>query len=194
MSYAQPSPPNIQKHFFANWSLRSKIFAAASEPTVSNLITPVDTNTDEVLTDVFASVREGLGMDYFPNMEITPDLLEMVYGITSDMYDAVYGEMPMVSANVDVLLGVKASEGMKVHVEDALNNYVKTLKEDTMQYPSNLAKIPATTVVSRGDYVFVVATFGDTVAVEPDGDEAILKVAQKNVDKAIEIINSVIPE
>ena len=63
-----------------------------------------------------------------------------------------------------------------------------------MQYPSNLAKIPATTVVSRGDYIFVVGTFGDTMDVEANGEEAILKVAQKNVNKTIEVINSVISE
>lgn len=157
------------------------------------MITP-EAVTDETILNVFDSVKKELGEDYYPAMPVPAELLEATYGLTPDMYESAYGEIPMINVNIDVFVGVKAAEGMVEQVQDALGNYVEMMKADTMQYPSNLAKIPAMTVVTRGDYVFLVGTFGDTVDVEPEGDDAILKVAQVNVDKTIDMIYRVIPE
>ena len=148
-----------------------------------------DMFTDELIESAVTSVKDTLKEDYYPNMFITADLVEGIYGLTPDMYDSYFGEMPMISVNVDFLMAVKAKEGMVETVQEKLTAYVDGLKNDMMQYPMNKAALPAATVVTHGNYVFAVATFGNTAGVAEYGDEAILDYATVNVTKALEAID-----
>lgn len=144
---------------------------------------------DEILSSVFDRVKEELGNDYFPDTSIDSETLESLYGITPDMYESYYAEAPMISVNSDELLGFKTTEESKDSLIDALNSYMETQKSNTMQYPTNLAEIPAMQIVDNGMYVFLVATFGDVTEAEEQGDEAIFDKASKTVNKTISIIN-----
>ena len=161
-----------------------------SEPNFSEEVVIDDTNTevDEYILQVFDEVKNTLGEDYFPEEAFNAEYLETMCGLTPDMYESFYGEVPMISVNVDFLIGVKASEGSVDLVYDKLNEYVESLKNNTMQYPMNAAVLPAATVVSKGDYVFAIGTFGYVDHVAEDGEDAILNYATDNVNKVVDII------
>ena len=143
---------------------------------------------DETLNTIFTEVKETLGTDYFPNMPVYAADLEMLFGINPEHVEYAYGELPMVSAHVDSLVGVKPMADKKAEVADALNTYVENMKSDVMQYPNNLAAIPAMQVIETDEYIYLVATFGDTSSVSEQGDEAIYEYASSNVQKTIDII------
>jgi hypothetical protein len=144
---------------------------------------------DETISKVFDEVKNTLGENYFPNVEIMQEMYETVYGLNLAEVESVYGEMPMISANVDTLIGVLAKEDSLKTVKEALEKYVDTMKNDSFQYPANMAKMPAMEIVTHGNYVFLVATFGDVFAENDEPtDEQILEIAKKNVAKTKEII------
>ncbi len=130
-----------------------------------------------------------LGDDYWPNMEIPPEVLEMNYGLTEDMYEDYMGEMPLMSAHVDTMLVVKAKEGQADAVEEALESYRTNMVENSMQYPMNIGKVQASMVGREGNYVFFVLLGGDVTAAGEKGDEAIIAYCQEQNEKAIDIIS-----
>ncbi len=137
-----------------------------------------------------AAAVEAAEGGYWPDMVLQPDMLEMSFGITSDMYDDYMAEMPMMSAHVDTLLIVKAKEDKLETVQEIVEAYREAKVNDTMQYPMNLGKIQASRVETIGNYVMFVMLGGDTTDVEEQGDEAVVKACQERNDKVIEAIRS----
>lgn len=142
----------------------------------------------EEMAGLRGAVVEELGDNYWPDMHIPAEILEANYGLTSDMYVDYMGEMPAMSAHVDTLLIVKASEGQEDAVEQALQNYRDVLVEDTMQYPANLGKIQAAQVARIDNYVCFVLLGGDTMTAAEQGDEAVISQCQEENQKVIDII------
>ena len=62
------------------------------------------------MEDLKAAVVEALDGDYWPDTAMLPDMLEMTFGLTADMYEDYMAEAPMISANVDTLLIVRAKD------------------------------------------------------------------------------------
>lgn len=135
-----------------------------------------------------AAAVEAAEGGYWPDMALQPDMLEMSFGITSDMYDDYMAEMPMMSAHVDTLLIVKAKEDKLETVQKIVEDYREAKVNDTMQYPMNLGKIQASQVETIGNYVVFVMLGGDTTDVEEQGDEAVVKTCQERNGKVIEAI------
>ena len=135
-----------------------------------------------------AAAVEAAEGGYWPDMALQPDMLEMSFGITSDMYDDYMAEMPMMSAHVDTLLIVKAKEDKLETVQKIVEDYREAKVNDTMQYPMNLGKIQAAQVETIGNYVVFVMLGGDTTDVEEQGDEAVVKTCQERNGKVIEAI------
>lgn len=145
--------------------------------------------SNDTLSKVLNEVRTALNTNYFPNMEIMAEMYQTTYGLNFEDIEAIYGEMPMISANVDTFIGILAKEGSVNNVKAALEKYVETMKNDSFQYPQNIAKMPAMEVVTYDNYVFLVATFGDVfVENENPTDEEILEIAKANVAIAKEAI------
>lgn len=140
------------------------------------------------------AVVEVLGDNYWPNAEITPDILEQIYGVKPDMYDAYFGEAPMISAHVDTLIIVQAKEDQVEAVEEALNAYRDVQVSDTMQYPMNVGKIQASRIEVMGNYVCFVQLGADTQAVMDEGDEAVIDYCLQENEKAIDAIGKAISE
>lgn len=109
---------------------------------------------DDVSTaDIEAAVAEALGENYWPDTEVeTLETLE----ITEDMYEEFIFKVPMISANVDTLIVIKAADGRVADVEEKLNQYRDRNINDLMQYPMNLAKIQCSQVLVMGDYAIFV--------------------------------------
>lgn len=138
------------------------------------------------------AVVDAVGGNYFPNMMIDAELLGSMYGVSSDLYDDYMGEMPMISANVDALVVVKAKEGKAADVEDALNAYRDSLVNSTMQYPSNIGKIQASAVQTYGNYVCFVMLGGDITEQEAEGEEAVITFCQEQNQLALDAIEGAV--
>ena len=139
-----------------------------------------------------SAVRDALGDNYWPDTEIAPDMLEGIFGITSDMYEDYMGEMPMISVNVDTLVVVKPKDGKADAVEKALESYRQSEVDSTMQYPSIVGKIQASRVEKVGDYVCFVMLGGDISTAEEQGADAVIKACQEQNELAIEVISKAV--
>lgn len=147
----------------------------------------------EQMESVKTAVTDLLDEDYWPNMPLMPDMLESLLGISPDMYEDYFAEMPMISTNVDTLIMIKAVEGQADTVEDILLAYHDDNVNNTMQYPQNVGKIRASRVERIGNYVIFSQLGADTTAVSEEGDQdVIIAHCLKVNDLVIEVISNVV--
>lgn len=146
-------------------------------------------SSNETIDAIFNAVRTKLGDNYFPNMPIEAIFLQDMYGIDLTNVEAAYGEMPMISANVDTFIAVKAVSGSVEAVKADLEEYLKSQQENAFQYPINIPVIQNTEVYVSGDYVFYICLAGDTMPVAEQGDEAIGNQAKQMVSDAKTVID-----
>lgn len=140
----------------------------------------------EEMQAVKQAIVDTLGENYWPDTPIIPEMLEGTYGITADMYEDYMAESPMISANVDTLILIKAKEDTVEAVEEALTAYRENLVNDTMQYPMNIGKIQASRIERIGNYVCFVQLGGDT---DMDAsDEEVITQCQEQNELAIAVI------
>lgn len=156
-----------------------------------------DHNYEEGWTEQMEAVKTAvtnlLGEDYWPNMALMPDMLESMLGISPDMYEDYFAEIPMISTNVDALIVIKAIEGQADTVEDILLEYYDKNVNNTMQYPQNVGKIQAARVERIGNYVIFAQLGADTTAVSEEGDqEVIIAHCQEINELVIEVISNVV--
>jgi len=145
----------------------------------------------EEMTGIRQAVVDALGENYWPQMAMPAEFLEG-FGLTSDMYDEFFGEMPLISTNVDTLIIIKAKEGQVAAVEEVLNAYRENLVNDTMQYPMNVGKIQASEVKTFGNFVCFVQLGADVMAAAEQGDEEVIKHCQAQNAIAIEALDRAI--
>lgn len=150
-----------------------------------------ETGMSEEMTNIRQAVVDAIGENYFPQMPIPVEFLEG-FGLTADMYEEFFGEMPMISTNVDTLIVIKAAEGQLEAVEGVLTAYRENLVSDTMQYPMNLGKIQASEVKTIGNYVCFVQLGGDVMDALEKGDEEVIKHCQAQNAIAIEALEGAI--
>lgn len=112
-----------------------------------------DTAADSKSKEILNAIKAVYGEDYVPNMEIDSETLNMLLNITSDQYVSYAAEMPMISAHVDTVIIIEAADGQVDAIEEALNAYRQAKVDDTMQYPSNIARINASKVVKKDNFV-----------------------------------------
>ena len=150
---------------------------------------PQEENGTSELKNIRQTLVEVLGENYWPNTEISAEYLED-YGLSADMYEDFYGEMPMISTNVDTVIVVQAKEEQVAAVEEVMNKYRNNLVNDTMQYPMNVGKIQASRIETFGNYVCFVQLGADTTQIYgEDGDEeAVIKHCQEQNELAIEAL------
>ncbi len=148
----------------------------------------------EEMTTIKQAVVDALGDRYWPNMQIDPETLEMIFGITPDMYDDYMAEMPMMGTHVDTLLIVKAKDGNLEAVEQAVNAYRDMKVEDTFAYPMNLGKLQASRIQTFGNYVCFVQLGADNLAEEDMTEEESLTKCQEDNELALEVIGNAVPK
>lgn len=144
----------------------------------------------EEMTAIREAVKAELGEDYWPNMPVPEEFINDSYGIPSDWYVDYFGEMPMMSTQVDSILVLKAAEGKAEEIEAALQAYHTDQVENSMQYPMNVGKIQAGMVERIGDYVCYVCLGGDVMNAATNGDDAIIKQCQEHNQRAIDTIKA----
>ncbi|MFT4144087.1 MAG: DUF4358 domain-containing protein [Mobilitalea sp.] len=146
------------------------------------------TNSDITVDKILEAIKAAYGENYYPNTEITPEFLETEFGLTSDMYEEVKAEQPMISINADRVVVVKAAEGKADEVEAALNEAKDRKIADTLQYPMNVPKTNATKVVRNGDFIcfLLVGAVNDS---ENPTEEELKQFAEDEVAKAVDAFN-----
>lgn len=152
--------------------------------------TPYDPNQSLVnvtLDEVVKTIKNTYGDGYLPNMTLDADLFQDKTGITSDLYSEFFAEVPMISTNVDSLFIVHATNGNVDKVSELLNAYRENLINDSFQYPMNIPKIQASTVLTKNDYVIflMVGTPNDNLETEEEMSRHFLA----ETDKGINAIN-----
>lgn len=139
--------------------------------------------------DVVEGVKDEYGADYLANMDMDEARFVEATGINMENVDNFYSAEPMISAHVDRFIAVKAKEGKGAEVEKQLNDYRDTIVNDTMQYPSNIAKIQASEVKRYGDYVYFVMLGKMNDNLDMTEDEQI-EYAKKEVKRGFDKIES----
>lgn len=164
--------------------------AAESEDTAQIDDTVTNYGIGVSLDDVKTAVADALGENYWPDTDISADMLKDIYGISDDMYEEYFAQMPMISTNVDTIIIVKAKEDKISAVEDALNAYREIMINDTMQYPMNVGKIQASRIETFGQYVCFVQLGADTMEASEISDEAVIEQCQQDNELALEVIEN----
>lgn len=143
----------------------------------------------EEMAGLRGAVVEALGENYWPDMQMTADILQTVCGVSPDMYEDFMAEMPMISNNVDMLVIIKAKEDKVTAVEDALNAYRDAQINDAFQYPMNVSKVQASRVEKIGNYVLFVQLGADTMDAMDVSDEAAIVQCQEANKQAVDAVS-----
>lgn len=146
-------------------------------------------NEDIDLGEIHQAVKKEYGEDYIPSMEISPEDLETMTGLDKSHIESYIAEMPMINVNVDTFIAIQGKEGKGDEVEEALEEYRRSLVEDSMQYPMNIGKVNASKLVRHGDYVFFLM-LGKIEEREEVSEEDALEFAEAEVKRAVDVVNS----
>ncbi|HHT97744.1 MAG TPA: DUF4358 domain-containing protein [Clostridiales bacterium] len=146
-----------------------------------------ENNNQEKLNAIKKLVVEAYGENYIAGaMEMDDSMLKELYGIDSSWYDAKIAEMPMMSVHVDTFIALHPTEGNGDKIKTALEAYKEMLVNDSMQYPMNIAKVNAATIVEEdGNYYFIMLGNND---VEEENEEKRLEIFKEENEKAIKVI------
>lgn len=169
----------------SNTTSSSASSTVSSEAPVSSEVAAVDVS----ISEVHEAVKAAYGDNYVPSMPFEELQLKELFGVNTDNVEEFILEGPMMSAHIDMFAAVKAKEGKGEEVESELNAYRDMLVSDTMQYPSNLAKIAASQVIRHGDYVFFVMLGAFNEDMEATEDEQ-AKFAQDQTQIGVDAINA----
>lgn len=151
-----------------------------------------DVRDDVAISDIYSAVKDAYGDDYLPSMQYDEEALINIVGLDSTLCEEYIAEVPMISANVDTFIAVKATDGNISKVVDVLNAYRERLVNDTMQYPMNQIKIQASRVVNYGDYAFFIMLGLVPSEVEEQDDETILAAYEEQNQKAVDVIEGML--
>lgn len=144
------------------------------------------------LNDVTDAVKKAYGENYLPSMDLTADDLSSRFGLNSDDYAAAYGQVAMISTQVDTFVAVEAKDGKADAVASALNSYRDDLVNNSMQYPMNVPKVNASRVYQKGNYVFFLMLGAAAPNDVMDDEAASLTFYQQQNDIAVKAIDGVL--
>lgn len=145
-------------------------------------------NQEGTVNKIADAIKAAYGESYLPQMPVEAEMASTVFGLEEGTFTEFFAETPMISAQADTLLIVKAAEGKAGDVKAAVDAYRQRLLDDTMQYPMNVPKIQASQVVQNGDYVafILLGGYGDEDASEED----MLKFAQEQTKIGVDAFNN----
>lgn len=118
------------------------------ETTSPDVETEVTEPVDEVISaadSIAAVLIDTYGEAYLATQMMDASMIEMMYGITSDMYDDCFAAMPMMMGHVDEVVVLHAAD--TAPLLEKLNARKDTLANDMFQYPANLPRLAAIDVV-----------------------------------------------
>lgn len=139
--------------------------------------------------DEFAmALKEELGGDYLPDTVIDSKEIEEMTGITSDMYEDIYGEKSMMDINPDIFIAVKAKENKADEVKKLLNDYKEKMIAEN-KTDENTDFINSTQVMQQDNFVFLFLLGKNDLsdAMESAGDKI-----ENGIQRAEEVIKNML--
>lgn len=146
------------------------------------------------LTDLKDNVKELLGDNYWPEVDLTEEELAQRVGITEEMYVDFLAEKQVLDAHIDTMIIIQAKEAYVGAVEQALENYRTAIIEENRDHPQNLGKAKASRMETIDNYVCFVQLGADTTAVAEQGEDAIIAFCQEENERALYVLEQDILE
>lgn len=111
-------------------------------------VTPLD-----AVNAAYATIEES---NQVATMDMDKETVINYFGLDESLIEDAFGKGPMMSAHIDMIVAIQATNGKVDVVEDAVEAFQDNLEKDTMQYPMNLAAIQNAEVFSEGNNVYYV--------------------------------------
>ena len=146
------------------------------------------------LTELKENVKELLGDNYWPEVDLTKEELAQRIGIKEEMYVDFLAERQVLDAHIDTMIIVQAKEAYVGAVEQALEDYRTAIIEENSNHPQNLAKAKASRMETVDNYVCFVLLGADTTAVAEQGEDKIIAFCQEENERALYVLEQDILE
>ena len=146
------------------------------------------------LTELKENVKELLGDNYWPEVDLTKEELAQRIGIKEEMYVDLLAERQVLDAHIDTMIIVQAKEAYVGAVEQALEDYRTAIIEENSNHPQNLAKAKASRMETIDNYVCFVLLGADTTAVAEQGEDKIIAFCQEENERALYVLEQDILE
>ncbi|MBD5516488.1 MAG: DUF4358 domain-containing protein [Lachnospiraceae bacterium] len=146
------------------------------------------------LTQLKDSVKELMGDQYWPEVDLTKEELEKKTGITEDMYVDFLAEKQVMDSHIDTMIIIHAKETEVGAVEAALERYREKIIEENNNYPQNLCKAQASRMETIENYVCFVQLGADTTIVADKGEDEIIAYCQEENERALYVLEKKILE
>ncbi len=157
--------------------------------TGDNMQNSTTATSSDTMKKVHEQIKSTYGEDYLATMNITDKTqVSEMFGINEEDIDEFIVDIPMMSAHVDKFVAIKAKPGREQAVENALNTYLATEKENNTNYPANMPKINSAKVTRKGDVVYLTMLGRSNDNLEATADE-MMNFAQEQVKKATDVID-----
>lgn len=146
------------------------------------------------LSQLKNSVKELMGDQYWPEVDLTKEELEQRTGITEDMYVDFLAEKQVMDAHIDTMIIIHAKEAQVGAIEAALEKYRENLIEENRNYPQNLCKAEASRMETIENYVCFVQLGADTTIVADQGEDKVIAYCQEENERALYVLEKEILE
>lgn len=146
------------------------------------------------LTQLKDSVKELMGDQYWPEIDLTKEELEQKTGITEDMYVDFLAEKQVMDAHIDTMIIIHAKEAEVGAIEAALERYREKVIEENVGHPQNLCKAQASRMETIENYVCFVQLGADTTIVADKGEDEIIAYCQEENERALYVLEKEILE
>lgn len=144
------------------------------------------------LVQLEGEVKELLGDNYWPEVNLSAAELEKLTGITEDMYVDFLAERQILDAHIDTMIIIHAKEDYVGTIEQAIETYRSGLIEQNTNYPQNLSKARASRIETINDYICFVQLGADTTALADRGNEAVMAHCLEENEKALYVLEQAI--
>lgn len=144
------------------------------------------------LPELKGEVKELLGDNYWPEVNLSATELEKLTGITEDMYVDFLAERQILDAHIDTMIIIHAKEDYVGAIEQAIETYRSGLIEQNKNYPQNLSKARASRIETIDDYICFVQLGADTTALADRGNEAVMTHCLEENEKALYVLEQAI--
>ena len=146
------------------------------------------------LRELETEVRNLLGDNYWPEVNISEEELAAMTGITEDMYVDFLAQKQVLDSHIDTMIIIHAREDYIGAIEQALEEYRNRIIEENQEYPQNLGKAEASRMETINDYVCFVQLGADTTVVADQGQEAVVSYCLEENERAIYVLEKAILE
>ncbi len=146
------------------------------------------------LTELKDCVKDLLGDNYWPEVDLTEEELEQKTGITEDMYVDFLAERQVLDSHIDTMIIIHAKEAHVGDVEQALEQYRTNMIAENRGHPQNLCKAEASRMETIEDYVCFVQLGADTTIVADKGEEEMIAYCQEENERALYVLEKEILE